>query len=1140
MYLYVFYFLILINIAPISLFSFFSAFNDISDDIILITDEGVLNYDPFSNNITKIYKNILFDNIRVESSRLFISFVKFPPDSISNYTIIGFQENLFFLKNKKYVYDNSFFDRDFSNVYKLIIPYKRNEDNLQLIYVIIKNGDLFLAYDNITLSDTINQNVIFQTTINYQNITGDSSTFSNDVISCQLMPFKNIINEKLICFIGLEPYQLLTLVFDIENNFTIIDSLIHNETNKNIKMVNSILKEDKKICFICYIYNSYDTECMIYNSEENKFGEVIKLNDSCLYFNYFNNFFYLSKYQKYMFYCFLGRYQLKIFIFDNNFNLKKINFNYYDSPATFFYYRNNSMYTSDFLFLPNYYKVFYIYTTSLNTFEYFELNETFLFSNCIIIDNNTNMTSDSDLINNNISNNDTFNNKNMIDIITIFNDKDINGKVRENINLSLNDKNILIGKTSQVKEIINDNIKDIINQIKIDKKYIINGQDYDICISPINSYKELNCSYIDLGECKDILRKNYNLPSDEIISIFGMEINPLNEKVLGNQIEYTLFDEENNILDLSLCNDIPIIIDYKIINSSIINETMVLYYSNLNIDIYNINDQFFQNICYPYSIGDTDIILRDRISDIYQNYSLCEDNCEYTKLDIESMTVKCECKVKNEIKTEIKPPIFHQIILNAFKDSNFGVILCYKLVFNLSNIFKNVGFLISLIIFVLHIPLYILYFIYKIKSVKYFVFEEMKKNNYIKQINDSYINSEKKETIESIEHEKDKNINKKKYKDEIKIKSRKNVKHSPTRIIDNNNNNIYYEQKKNDNTLKIDKNDITIGPISKEGEKLNTGKAKKDINESNLCQSFSLLKKTNNNKPKLYKKVKFVDSKMSDKNNLNYAKKIFGKNNNIIRVRRTISHKSPSLIFKKILGNEETANFPGFYNLIHVNVKNSSENRPLDSKYILDNYNYENAIKYDKRPFLRIYFICLLSKVNFLNTFFFKSPLELQTIKLCIFLFTHSCDFALNAFFYLNQNISDRYHYKGINLFYYSLINNLTISIASTLISFLLVKFLSLLSNSKDDIVYIFREGEEKMRNDKNFKFNAMIKSNIIIRLKSIFRKLKKKNHFFYYFRNFNFIIFLLLYDCILRSISGNTDKLVSRLWNVNITYYSC
>ena len=154
MYLYVFYFLILINIAPISLFSFFSAFNDISDDIILITDEGVLNYDPFSNNITKIYKNILFDNIRVESSRLFISFVKFPPDSISNYTIIGFQENLFFFKNKKYVYDNSFFDRDFSNVYKLIIPYKRNEDNLQLIYVIIKNGDLFLAYDNITLSDT--------------------------------------------------------------------------------------------------------------------------------------------------------------------------------------------------------------------------------------------------------------------------------------------------------------------------------------------------------------------------------------------------------------------------------------------------------------------------------------------------------------------------------------------------------------------------------------------------------------------------------------------------------------------------------------------------------------------------------------------------------------------------------------------------------------------------------------------------------------------------------------------------------------------------------------------------------------------------------------------------------------------------
>ena len=150
-------------------------------------------------------------------------------------------------------------------------------------------------------------------------------------------------------------------------------------------------------------------------------------------------------------------------------------------------------------------------------------------------------------------------------------------------------------------------------------------------------------------------------------------------------------------------------------------------------------------------------------------------------------------------------------------------------------------------------------------------------------------------------------------------------------------------------------------------------------------------------------------------------------------------------------------------------------------------------MKYDKRSFLRIYFICLLSKENILNTFFFKSPLELQSIRLCLFFFTNFCDCALNALFYINQKISDRYHYKGMNLLFYSIINNITISITSNLVSFCLVKSLSFLSNSKDDIVHIFRKEEEKMRNDKNFKYNDLRKSQIVKKLQSIFRKLKIK-----------------------------------------------
>ena len=46
-------------------------------------------------------------------------------------------------------------------------------------------------------------------------------------------------------------------------------------------------------------------------------------------------------------------------------------------------------------------------------------------------------------------------------------------------------------------------------------------------------------------------------------------------------------------------------------------------FKDLGVDIFNINDSFFNDICHPYSDSKNDIILEDRIIDIYQNYSLC-------------------------------------------------------------------------------------------------------------------------------------------------------------------------------------------------------------------------------------------------------------------------------------------------------------------------------------------------------------------------------------------------------------------------------------------------------------------------------------------------------------------------------------
>ena len=48
------------------------------------------------------------------------------------------------------------------------------------------------------------------------------------------------------------------------------------------------------------------------------------------------------------------------------------------------------------------------------------------------------------------------------------------------------------------------------------------------------------------------------------------------------------------------------------------------------------------------------------------------------------------------------------------------------------------------------------------------------------------------------------------------------------------------------------------------------------------------------------------------------------------------------------------------------------KDEPPDSKYILDNYDYDTGLKYEKRSIGRIYYIFLLSKTNILNTFYFE------------------------------------------------------------------------------------------------------------------------------------------------------------------------
>ena len=115
---------------------------------------------------------------------------------------------------------------------------------------------------------------------------------------------------------------------------------------------------------------------------------------------------------------------------------------------------------------------------------------------------------------------------------------------------------------------------------------------------------------------------------------------------------------------------------------------------------------------------------------------------------------------------------------------------------------------------------------------------------------------------------------------------------------------------------------------------------------------------------------------------------------------------------------------------------------------------YEYAIIYDKRPYLRIYWAFLVDNQIILGTFCTENYLHLFIIKLSFFVFTFQISFFLNAFFYTDEYISDAYHNNGVLDF----ISGLPKTIYSFVATLIITNLLRMLSNSKEELKRIIRK----------------------------------------------------------------------------------
>lgn len=278
---------------------------------------------------------------------------------------------------------------------------------------------------------------------------------------------------------------------------------------------------------------------------------------------------------------------------------------------------------------------------------------------------------------------------------------------------------------------------------------IIKGNAYTIQIfktdqcqydSSINNH----LSYANFTECEaKILVNNSSLSQGDIIFV-KVDINKTTEAT--NQVSFKAYNKhDGSEIDLSPCSTIKIY--YPI--SSDVNLTLAEQMANIGVDVFNKDDPFFNDFCYPYYTEDgKDVVLMDRRSDYFQNNSLCEAGCNYNKVNFKTAMVECECNVTDSMIDNVNDIISNMPIGNfdsLFSMDNLIVVRCYNLVFNFTYMKKNIGCWILICFFLLQWPGVINFMVVGFKPI----YAYLNKFSRQRQMNENMNNNEEEEESES-------------------------------------------------------------------------------------------------------------------------------------------------------------------------------------------------------------------------------------------------------------------------------------------------------------------------------------------------------------------------------------------------------
>ena len=287
----------------------------------------------------------------------------------------------------------------------------------------------------------------------------------------------------------------------------------------------------------------------------------------------------------------------------------------------------------------------------------------------------------------------------------IYQDKCLNGTFITNLCANISNEELLSRLKSEIFESYSSDKEAKIYSGKSNYAFRVSNT--------LNEMKDFNSSnglsLLDLGECEALLKAENNIPAESELIILKKE--KIDNDPSEKDVIFEIYDPITyKKLNLSICDNIP----FDLYVPMELSEDLEQKYYNLveqGFNPFDLGDKFYREICTPYkSENGTDVLLDDREEFFYYPLAeqmVCQNNCQYSSYSADTKYMKCEC---GNNKTAVTLNIKHlskeniaQSFLSTFRSTNYKVMRCYNLVFNLKIFFRNYGSMIIFLFFVVYI-----------------------------------------------------------------------------------------------------------------------------------------------------------------------------------------------------------------------------------------------------------------------------------------------------------------------------------------------------------------------------------------------------------------------------------------------------